>query len=207
MVTVCEGKALHLRVSVKYFVETLREVCHTLPLEDVMFSTFICFFIGIFNVVVRDGKEFHWICPSAILFCIILIGSLTVLRLQELDYLQCLRDPDSGAGNGTDCTEKYLAEPVGGIRPLLIFTPIIFTRWDGSDDDQGLGSYRGQISYIEQLSMAALILGRWFLPKGSINRDQFLQIVLIYIGTAADILELSEIFDDNLADKVYTHFL
>ena len=39
------------------------------------------------------------------------------------------------------------------------------------------------------------------LQQGSINRDQFLQIVLIYIGTAADILELSEIFDDNLHDK------
>ena len=42
---------------------------------------------------------------------------------------------------------------------------------------------------IEQLVLFVLILGRWMLPKGNISRDELSQLLLVYIGMAADIIE------------------
>ena len=39
-----------------------------------------------------------------------------------------------------------------------------------------------------------LIIGRWLLPKGEITREQLSQLLLVYIGMAADIIELFEAF-------------
>jgi len=44
---------------------------------------------------------------------------------------------------------------------------------------------------LEQILVALLILGRWLLPKGALTRDQLSQLLLVYIGMAADILEFS----------------
>ena len=41
-----------------------------------------------------------------------------------------------------------------------------------------------------------IIIGRWLLPRGEITRDQLSALLLGYVGTAADILELFEVFDD-----------
>lgn len=42
---------------------------------------------------------------------------------------------------------------------------------------------------VEQLVLFVLILGRWMLPKGDISRDELSQLLLVYIGMAADIIE------------------
>lgn len=45
--------------------------------------------------------------------------------------------------------------------------------------------------------MLVLILGRWLLPKGDLTRDQLSQLLLVYIGTAADIIEFFDSFKEN----------
>ena len=47
---------------------------------------------------------------------------------------------------------------------------------------------------IEQVLMLILIIGRWMLPKGGLTRDQLSQLLLVYIGTAADIIEFFDSF-------------
>lgn len=42
-----------------------------------------------------------------------------------------------------------------------------------------------------------LIIGRWLLPRGEITRDQLSALLLGYVGTAADILELFEVLDEE----------
>ncbi len=42
---------------------------------------------------------------------------------------------------------------------------------------------------LQQVMLFVLILGRWLGPKGQISRDQLSQLLLVYIGMAADILE------------------
>ncbi|XP_030754883.1 uncharacterized protein LOC115881510 [Sitophilus oryzae] len=53
------------------------------------------------------------------------------------------------------------------------------------------------ITLIEQFLMLILIIGRWMLPKGDLTRDQLSQLLLVYIGTAADIIEFFDSFKDD----------
>lgn len=55
------------------------------------------------------------------------------------------------------------------------------------------------MTLIEQFLMLILIIGRWMLPKGDLTRDQLSQLLLVYIGTAADIIEF---FDSFKEDKI-----
>lgn len=53
-----------------------------------------------------------------------------------------------------------------------------------------------------QFLMLILIIGRWMLPKGDLTRDQLSQLLLVYIGSAADIIEFMDSFDeDEIAEK------
>jgi hypothetical protein len=50
---------------------------------------------------------------------------------------------------------------------------------------------------LEQFLLLMLIVGRWILPKGSISHDQLSQLLLVYVGTAADIVEFYEAFSED----------
>lgn len=52
-----------------------------------------------------------------------------------------------------------------------------------------------------------MIIGRWLLPRGEITRDQLSALLLGYVGTAADILELFEVLDEQAVstDQQVTH--
>lgn len=54
---------------------------------------------------------------------------------------------------------------------------------------------------IEQVLLLMLILGRWMLPKGALSHDQLSQLLLVYVGTAADIVEFFEAFNEEEVRK------
>lgn len=56
---------------------------------------------------------------------------------------------------------------------------------------------RDWVRTLEQLLLLILILGRWMLPKGKLTHDQLSQLLLVYIGTAADIVEFFEAFNEE----------
>ncbi len=51
---------------------------------------------------------------------------------------------------------------------------------------------------LEQALLLFLILGRWLLPKGKLTHDQLSQLLLVYIGTAADIVEFFDAFKEDI---------
>lgn len=53
------------------------------------------------------------------------------------------------------------------------------------------------IRTLEQILLLILIVGRWLLPKGKLTHDQLSQLLLVYIGTAADIVEFFEAFKEE----------
>ena len=57
---------------------------------------------------------------------------------------------------------------------------------------------------LEQFLLLMLIVGRWLLPKGELSHDQLSQLLLVYVGTAADIVEFYEAFSE---DEVSTFVL
>ncbi len=58
-----------------------------------------------------------------------------------------------------------------------------------------------RVVLFDQLRMLILIIGRWMLPKGDQTRDQLSQLLLVYIGTAADIIE----FFDSFKVQLWAH--
>lgn len=46
-----------------------------------------------------------------------------------------------------------------------------------------------------------IIIGRWLLPRGEITRDQLSALLLGYVGTAADILELFEVLQEDVVQQ------
>ena len=51
------------------------------------------------------------------------------------------------------------------------------------------------------------MIGRWLLPKGDITRDELSQLLLIYIGTGADIMEFTGIIHDGNIRKTNPQML
>ena len=45
---------------------------------------------------------------------------------------------------------------------------------------------------LHQMMLILLIVGKWLLPSGvGVTRDQLSQLLLVFVGTAADILEFT----------------
>jgi len=57
------------------------------------------------------------------------------------------------------------------------------------------------IRTLEQILLLLLIVGRWLLPKGKLTHDQLSQLLLVYIGTAADIVEFFEAFKEEAVKR------
>lgn len=55
---------------------------------------------------------------------------------------------------------------------------------------------------LHQVLLFFLVIGRWLLPRGGISREQLSQLLLVFIGTGADILEfVSETIEDDTERK------
>uniref|UniRef100_A0A915J433 Transmembrane protein 26 n=1 Tax=Romanomermis culicivorax TaxID=13658 RepID=A0A915J433_ROMCU len=53
------------------------------------------------------------------------------------------------------------------------------------------------VQFLQQTMMLVLILGRWVLPRGDISRDHLSQILLVFLGMAADMVELFDTFKEQ----------
>ncbi len=60
------------------------------------------------------------------------------------------------------------------------------------------------VKTLEQALLLFLIIGRWILPKGKLTHDQLSQLLLVYIGTAADIVEFFEAFKEEQVIRSFT---
>ena len=54
----------------------------------------------------------------------------------------------------------------------------------------------------------SLIVAKWIAPKGKLTDNQLSQLLLIYIASGADIIELLEIFtDEKVSDFIFLVFV
>ena len=60
------------------------------------------------------------------------------------------------------------------------------------------------VRMLEQLLLLLLILGRWILPKGELTHDQLSELLLVYIATAADIVEFFDAFKEDAVSSSVT---
>ncbi|CAG0881726.1 unnamed protein product [Darwinula stevensoni] len=162
-------------------------------------AIFVLVLESIFTLTLKKNQEWTWFCPSVFFYLGSVVPSIWLLEFDKLDRRRAFLALATGLANETS----------------LSFNPINATAKDFGNsltDIEELGSIQTfgiqlkipvQLSaetwatVIEQLLMLILIVGRWFLPKGALTREQLSQLLLVYIGTAADIIEFFDAFKDE----------
>ncbi|CAG9768992.1 unnamed protein product [Ceutorhynchus assimilis] len=142
----------------------------------------LLFFEGIFTLAIKQNQEWKWFCPSVFLYLASIVPAIWLLELDKVDKRMKFKEELELPMNFTaDAQLKDLHNLIGvGIR--LPEISLSTETW---------------ITLIEQFLMLILIIGRWMLPKGDLTRDQLSQLLLVYIGTAADIIEFFDSFKDD----------
>ncbi|KAK3104711.1 hypothetical protein FSP39_008452 [Pinctada imbricata] len=133
-------------------------------------------------------EEVLWFCPSVFIYLASTVPAIWFLELHEMEKRINFMNP----ANKTTTLHQYnetlddLRADLGKVLGvnLEIRLPIKLS------PDQWIRT-------LEQLLLLLLILGRWILPKGKLTHDQLSQLLLVYIGTAADIVEFFEAFKEE----------
>ncbi|PSN51605.1 hypothetical protein C0J52_09092 [Blattella germanica] len=140
-------------------------------------------FEGLFTLSVKRSQEWKWFCPSVFLYLSSVVPAIWLLELDKMDRRLKMQEETRNLSAISLDDLRGLEKIMGGSllpRDLRISADT----W---------------VTLIEQLLALVLILGRWMLPKGDLSRDQLSQLLLVYIGTAADIIEF---FDSCRDDKI-----
>ncbi|XP_060808500.1 transmembrane protein 26 [Amyelois transitella] len=128
-------------------------------------------FEGIFTLTIKENQEWKWFCPSVFIYLGLVVPAIWLLELHKVDIRLANKNNNI---NNQESLETEI--PIPGA------TKIPTDMW---------------VTLIEQFLMLTLIVGRWLLPKGDLTRDQLSQLLLVYIGTAADIIEFFDSFKDE----------
>ncbi|KOC67953.1 Transmembrane protein 26 [Habropoda laboriosa] len=147
----------------------------------------LLFFEGIFTLTIKENQEWKWFCPSVFLYLSSVVPAIWLLELDKVD--RRLKAFETNMNISEDFDLKNLAaedlkqlEKALGVNIHLPNIQISTETW---------------VTLIEQFLMLILIIGRWMLPKGDLTRDQLSQLLLVYIGTAADIIEFFDSFKED----------
>ncbi|EZA62467.1 hypothetical protein X777_10097 [Ooceraea biroi] len=147
----------------------------------------LLFFEGIFTLTIKENQEWKWFCPSVFLYLSSIVPAIWLLELDKVDRRLRPHESDINISENFDLSNlaaddlKHLEEALG-VDIRLPDIKISTETW---------------VTLIEQFLMLILIIGRWMLPKGDLTRDQLSQLLLVYIGTAADIIEFFDSFKED----------
>ncbi|XP_020670370.3 transmembrane protein 26 [Pogona vitticeps] len=137
----------------------------------------------VFTLKFKQGRGYKWFSPAIFLYLTCIVPSLWLLELHpEIQFcsnkteelLQNISGKDT-LNFGHEITNNHIINTARDLVNTLssVCQPI----WT-------LG--------LHQTFLLLLIIGRWLLPiGGEITRDQLSQLLLMFVGTAADILEFT----------------
>ncbi|XP_035697998.1 transmembrane protein 26-like isoform X1 [Branchiostoma floridae] len=176
-----------------------------------------------YTVGKRKGKEYKWWCPSFFFYLSVMVPAIWFLELQRLDErIQLEVDIQLKLMNTTSTKEEEdSGGPIRIVEGQKFFTRFKCTRRRRPRSTNivipeipGLPINLNEVDIPLELSseewvlavelgmLFLLIFGRWVMPRGEVTRDQLSQLLFVYLGSAADILE----FCDTLkVDEVKTN--
>ncbi|KAM9618228.1 transmembrane protein 26 [Trichechus inunguis] len=136
----------------------------------------------------KRGRGYKWFSPAIFLYLISIVPSLWLLEMHH--ETQHCNSQSEGMTQNTSSREDFN-------RSLMSSE-----QTNGADDlIQTARVFVGTLSTVcekvwtlglHQTFLLMLIIGRWLLPiGGGITRDQLSQLLLMFVGTAADILEFT----------------
>ncbi|KAG7228545.1 hypothetical protein INR49_007719 [Caranx melampygus] len=128
----------------------------------------------------RKGQDYKWFSPPILLFLISIIPSIWLLELHHRQD----KDSKPSECKKLDVYAHGLATMNETLRNLTTVESIHQGLKAVCDDDWILA--------LHQILLILLIVGKWLLPLGGgVTRDELSQLLLIFVGTAADILEFT----------------
>lgn len=128
----------------------------------------------------RKGKDYKWFSPPIFLFLISIIPSIWLLELHHQEGKA--NEPECKRLDSWENVRRVMAlnESMGNItyqNYLKLLSSVCSNDW---------------ILALHQILLILLIVGKWLLPLGGgITKDELSQLLLIFVGTAADILEFT----------------
>lgn len=132
----------------------------------------------------QSGSDYKWCSPPIFLFLISIIPSIWILELHgktENDSDQPCKKLDSWENMLKLMTPNRTLRNETNHDALMSFKRMLSTV---CSNDWILG--------LHQILLILLIVGKWLLPLGGgVTRDELSQLLLIFVGTAADILEFT----------------
>ncbi|XP_033120027.1 uncharacterized protein LOC117119346 isoform X2 [Anneissia japonica] len=169
------------------FVRSLFSISTTLAVWRVVMvkDTYVYWFLlgtivflyieAVITFMQRESGEWKWFCPSVFFYLVSILPPLWILEDELLH--QRIRATQRKNLDLKDCVASGdIFHNATGLATNVIEIPL-----DLEDHNWSLA--------LQQTLIFLLILGRWWLPKGELTRDQLSQLLLVYIGIAADILE------------------
>ncbi|KAH8246821.1 hypothetical protein KR032_000845 [Drosophila birchii] len=165
---------------------------------------------GIFTIMIKKTQEWRWFCPSVFLYLSSIVPAIWLLELDKVDRRLAARNTSliianvSGMSNFSSPLVNNSSLPDSNISGIVPMANLL-----GQAGVKLPHISRATLTtLIEQFLMLILIVGRWLLPKGDLTRDQLSQLLLVYIGTAADIIEFFDSYkDDSIAEIGFLVFL
>ncbi|XP_035703788.1 transmembrane protein 26-like isoform X2 [Folsomia candida] len=149
-------------------------------------------FEGVFTLTIKKNQEWKWFCPSVFFYLCSVVPAIWLLEVDKFDKKLLLKLAEKHNQTAIN-KDKLPPEVFTAIENLNLGVQLDILK----DLDEETWA-----TVIEQLLMLILIIGRWMLPKGGLTRDQLSQLLLVYIGTAADIIEFFDSFkDDKIASR------
>ncbi|NXE32695.1 TMM26 protein, partial [Ptilorrhoa leucosticta] len=150
----------------------------------------------------KQGRGYKWFSPAIFLYLICIVPSLWLLEIHH-GTQYCGNEPGAvqvnvsnqdfnqsrDSSHGSEGTDHHIIQTAKVFVNQL--STICETVWTLA---------------LHQTFLLLLVVGRWLLPIGvEITRDQLSQLLLMFVGTAADILEFaSETLDIEDVRKNYT---
>ncbi|XP_031434903.1 transmembrane protein 26-like [Clupea harengus] len=161
--------------------------------NDFMYWLLTILFLPLFVEMIitlkrRKGKDYKWFSPAILLFLISIIPSIWILELHHQQNKSS--DPQCKKLDSWENVRNMISiNSTVGNHTLQAVADLVSTSLD-----QLLSKVcpNDWILALHQVLLLLLIIGKWFLPiGGGVTRDELSQLLLIFVGTAADILEFT----------------
>ncbi|CAK6436332.1 unnamed protein product [Pipistrellus nathusii] len=144
---------------------------------------------------IKRGRGYKWFSPAIFVYLINIVPSLWILEVQHGNQYCGSQSEElsQNASSKEDFNQTLMSSEDAHGGDSLIETAKVFVNNLSTvcEKDWTLG--------LHQTFLLMLIIGRWLLPiGGTITRDQLSELLLLFVGTAADILEFTS---ETLAEK------
>nr|XP_014688893.2 transmembrane protein 26 [Equus asinus] len=135
----------------------------------------------------KHGRGYKWFSPAIFLYLISIVPSLWLLEMHH--ETQYCSSQSEGMSQNTSSKEDFNQTLMSSEQTNaadLIRTATVFV------NNLSTVCEKVWTLGLHQTFLLMLIIGRWLLPiGGGITRDQLSQLLLMFVGTAADILEFT----------------